>query len=63
LLQSAYSDDQIGPFENLHQFVEKAPLVVLGAWLKIFSQYSLGLGDRLKRQLLISHGFVSIGNA
>jgi hypothetical protein len=49
LLQSAYGDDQIGPFENLHQFVKNAPLVVLGAWLKISFQYSLRFPDRLKR--------------
>jgi hypothetical protein len=55
LLQSIYSDYQIVPFENLHQLVENAPLVVLGARLKIFFQYSLRFADRLKRQLLISH--------
>jgi hypothetical protein len=52
LLQSTYSDYQIGPFENLHQLVENAPLAVLGARLKIFFQYSLRITDRLKRQLL-----------
>jgi hypothetical protein len=55
LLQSAYRDYQIGPFENLHQLVENAPLVVLGARFKIFFQYSLRFADRLKRQPLISH--------
>jgi len=60
LLQSTYSDYQTGPFENLHQLVENAPLVVLGARLKIFFQYSLGFADRMKRQLLISHCFFPI---
>jgi hypothetical protein len=60
LLQSTYSDNQIGPFENLHQLVENAPLAVLGARLKIFFQYSLRFADRLKRQLLISHCFFPI---
>jgi hypothetical protein len=62
LLQSAYSDYQIGPFENLHQLVEKAPLVVLRTRLKIIFQYSLRFPDRLKRQLLISHRFFPIKN-
>jgi hypothetical protein len=60
LLQSTYSDYQIGPFENLHQLVENAPLVVLRARLKIFFQYSLRFADRLKRQPLISHCFSPI---
>jgi hypothetical protein len=55
LRQSTYSDYQIGPFENLHQLLENEPLVVLGARLKIFFQYSLRFADRLKRQPLISH--------
>jgi hypothetical protein len=62
LLQSTYSDYQIGPFENLHQLVENAPLVVLGARLKVFFQYSLRFADRLKGQLLISHCFFPIKN-
>jgi len=62
LLQSTYSDYQIGPFENLHQLVEDAPLVALGARLKVFFQYSLRLADRLKRQLLISHCLFPIKN-
>jgi hypothetical protein len=41
-------------FENLNQLVENAPLVVLGARLKIFFQYLLRFADRPKRQLLIS---------
>jgi hypothetical protein len=62
LLQSTYSDYQIGPFENLHQPVKNAPLVVLGARLKIFFQYLLRSADRMKRQLLISHCFFPIKN-
>jgi hypothetical protein len=61
LPQSADSDDQIGPFENLHQLVENTPLVVLGPRLKVFFQYSLRFAHRLKRQLLISHYFLPIG--
>jgi hypothetical protein len=37
LLQSTHGDNQIGPFENFHQFVENA-LVVVGSWLEIFLQ-------------------------
>jgi cell division protein FtsB len=48
LLQSAYSDYQIGPLENLHQPVKNAPLVVLGARLKVYFQYLLRFADRLK---------------
>jgi hypothetical protein len=33
LLQSAYSDYQIGPFENFHQLVENTPLAGVGAGL------------------------------
>jgi len=55
LLQSAYSNYQIGPFENLHQPVKNTPLVVLGERLKVFFQYSLRFADRLKSQLLIGH--------
>jgi hypothetical protein len=57
LLQSAYSDYQIGPLENLHQPVKNTPLVVLGARLKVYFQYSLRFADRLNSQLLISHAF------
>jgi hypothetical protein len=60
LLQSAYSDYQIGPFENLHQPVKNTPLIVLGARLKVFFQYSLRLADRLKSQLMISHCFLPL---
>jgi len=48
LLQSAYSDYQIGPFENLNQPVKNTPLVVLGARLQVYFQYSLRVADRLK---------------
>ena len=41
MLQSAYRNYQIGPFENLHQPVKNTPLVVLGERLKVFFQYSL----------------------
>jgi len=37
LLQSAYSNYQIGAFENFHQLVEDA-LIVLGSRLKAFFQ-------------------------
>ena len=57
MLQSAYRDYQIGPFENLHQPVKNTPLVVLRARLKVYLQYLLRFADRLKRQLLISHCF------
>ena len=57
MLQSAYSDYQIGPFENLNQPVKNTPLVVLGARLQVYFQYSLRFADRLKSQLLISHCF------
>jgi len=58
LLQSAYSDYQIGPFENLHQLIENTPLVGMGAGLKVFFQYTLRFTDRPNSQLLISHCFV-----
>jgi hypothetical protein len=47
LLQSAYSNYQIGPFENLHQPVKNTPLAVLGARLKVFFRYLLRFADRL----------------
>jgi hypothetical protein len=61
LLHSAYSDDQIGPFENLDQLVEDA-LVILGSGLKVFLEYPLRFADGLKSQLLISHRFFPIRN-
>jgi hypothetical protein len=59
LLQSTHGDDQIGPFKNLHQFVENA-LVVVGARLEVFLQQALCFVDGLKNQLLISHLFLPI---
>jgi hypothetical protein len=59
LLQSSYGDNQIGPFENFHQFGENV-LVVLGAWFEVFLQYALRLVDGPKNQLLISHPFLPI---
>jgi|SRR5712691_3374367 len=59
LLQAAYSDYQIGAFENFHQLVEDT-LMVLRPGPKVFFQYELRLVDRLKSQLLISHLFLPI---
>jgi hypothetical protein len=59
LLQSAYGDNQIGPFENFHQFGENA-LVVLGSWFEVFLQYALRFVDGLKNQLLVGHVFLPI---
>jgi len=59
LLQSAYSYWQIGPVENLHQFVEET-LVIVGPKLEVFLQYALRFTDGLKGQLLISHHFLLI---
>ena len=57
MLQSAYSDYQIGPFENLHQLVEN---VGVGAGLKVCFQYALRFADGPNSQLLISHCFVPV---
>jgi hypothetical protein len=54
LLQSAYSEHQIGAFENFHQPVED-PLVVLRPRLEVFFQYELRFANRLNSQLLIGH--------
>jgi hypothetical protein len=59
LLQAAYSDYQIGAFENLHQLVEDT-LIVLRPGPKVFFQYELRFVDCLKSQLLISHLFLPI---
>ena len=59
LLQAAYSDYQIGAFENFHQLVEDT-LIVLRPGLKVFFQYELRFVNRLKSQLLISHLFLPI---
>jgi hypothetical protein len=61
LLQSAYSDYQIGAFENFDQLVEDA-LIVLGPRLKVFFQYELRFANRMKSQLLIGHRFSSSTN-
>ena len=58
-LQAAYSDYQIGAFENFHQLVEDT-LVVLRPAPKVFLQYKLRCVNRPKRQLLISHAFLPI---
>ena len=59
LLQAAYSNYQIGAFENFHQLVEDA-LIVLRPWPKVFFQYELRFVNRLKSQLLIGHLFLPI---
>jgi hypothetical protein len=59
LLQSAYSEYQIGAFENFHQLVEDT-LIVLRPRLKVIFQYELRFANRLKSQLLISHRFLLI---
>ena len=56
LLQAAYSDNQIGAFENFHQSVEDT-LIVLRPGPKVFFEYELRFINRLKSQLLISHFF------
>jgi hypothetical protein len=59
LLQAAYSNHQIGTFENFHQLVEDT-LMVLRPGPKVFFQYELRFVDRLKSQFLISHVFLPI---
>jgi hypothetical protein len=58
-LQTAYSDYQIGAFENFHQLVEDT-LMVLRPGPKVFFQYELRFVNRLKSQLLVSHLFLPI---
>src|SRR5712671_4478330 len=58
-LQAAYSDYQIGAFENFHQPVEDT-LIVLRPGPKVVFQYELRFVNRLKCQLLISHLFLPI---
>jgi hypothetical protein len=53
-LQAAYSDYEIGAFENFHQLVEDT-LMVLRLAPKVFFQYELHFVNCLKSQLLISH--------
>jgi hypothetical protein len=57
MLQAAYSDHQIGAFENFHQLV-KDTLIALRPGPKVFFQYELRFVNRLKSQLLISHLFL-----
>jgi hypothetical protein len=59
LPQAAYSDYQIGAFENFHQLVENT-LIVLRPGPKVFFQYELRFANRLKSQLLIGHRFLLI---
>jgi hypothetical protein len=59
LLQAAYSNYQIGAFENFHELVEDM-LIVLRPGPKVFFQYELRFVNRLKSQLLISHLFFPI---
>ena len=56
LLHSAYSDHQIGTFENLDQ-PAKDTLIVVRSRLKVLLQYALRFANGLKSQLLISHRF------
>ena len=58
-LQAAYSDYQIGAFENFHQPVEDT-LIILRPGPKVVFQYELRFVNRLKSQLLISHAFLPI---
>jgi hypothetical protein len=59
LPQAAYSDYQIGAFENFHQLFENT-LIVLRPGPKVFFQYELRFANRLKSQLLIGHRFLLI---
>ena len=52
--QAAYSDYQIGVFENFHQPVEDT-LIILRPGPKVVFQYELRFVNRLRSQLLISH--------
>ena len=54
LLHAAHSHDQLGAFENFHQLLEDA-LIVLWPRPKEFFQDELRFVDRLKSQLLIGH--------
>ena len=58
-LQAAYSDYQIGAFENFHQPVEDT-LIILRPGPKVVFQYELRFVNRLKSQLLIGHLFLPI---
>ena len=54
LLQAAYSDYQVGAFEDFHQLVENT-LIVPRPGPKVVFQYELRFANRLESQLLISH--------
>ena len=53
-LQAAYSDYQIGAFENFHQPVEET-LIILRPGPKVFFEYELRFINCLESQLLIGH--------
>src|SRR5882757_1214871 len=57
--QAAYSDYEIGAFENFHQPVEDT-LIILRPGPKVIFQYELRFVNRMKSQLLISHLFLPI---
>ena len=59
-LQAAYSDYQIGTFEDFHQPVEDTLVIVLRPRLKVFFEYVLRFINRAKSQLLIGHLFLPI---
>jgi hypothetical protein len=59
LLQSADSEDRIGPFANLQPGVARAALAGAEGRPKFFD-YPLPFADRLKSQLLISHCYLPI---
>jgi hypothetical protein len=59
LLQAAYSDYQIGAFENFHQLVEDM-LIVLRLGPKVFFKDELRFVNCSKSQLLIGHLFLPI---
>ena len=59
-LQAAYSDYQIGTFENFHQPVEDTLMIILRPWPKVFFEYVLRFINRAESQLLIGHLFSPI---
>ena len=59
MLETAYSDYQIGPLENFHQLVEDT-LVIVRSGLEVLLQYALRLDNGLKGQLLIGHRVLPI---
>ena len=58
-MQAAHGDYQIGAFENFHQPVEDA-LIVLRLGPKVVFRYEVGFVNRLKCQLLIRDLFLPI---